>query len=133
MPYADKEKQREYQRLWMQRRRLDWIESQGGACRNCGSTEDLEVDHIDRATKVTHRVWSWSESKRMEELKKCQVLCSVCHKGKSIEAMAKPLVHGTFNGYTEKKCRCDECRTYTVARVSEARRIRKQKQRSGLV
>lgn len=50
---------------------------------DCGSREALEVDHVDASTKVTHRVWSWSASRREGELAKCVVRCAPCHKKKS--------------------------------------------------
>lgn len=79
MPYRNPKRQRRYQREWLRRRRAEWIASQGGACARCGRTDWLEVDHIDPTTKVDHRVWSWSEERRVPELAKCQVLCKRCH------------------------------------------------------
>jgi len=52
-------------------------------CVLCGSTENLELDHINPEEKITHRVWGWSKERREEELSKCQVLCYICHKKKS--------------------------------------------------
>src|SRR5579863_7150610 len=66
----------------MKARRLTWLQ-ENGPCANCGSWTDLEVDHKDPEQKITHRVWSWKESRRLEELAKCQVLCYNCHKEKS--------------------------------------------------
>lgn len=63
-------------------RRKAWL-SENGPCAVCGSSEFLEIDHINPETKVSHNVWSWSESRRTEELKKCQVLCKKCHKEKT--------------------------------------------------
>jgi hypothetical protein len=86
MPCATPEQQKEYQRLWYQRvakkRRQQWFED-NGPCRQCGSTNDLQLDHVDVFTKVSHSVWSWSKQRRDEELKKCQVLCKDCHDKKS--------------------------------------------------
>lgn len=79
MGYKSKEKQRRYQRTWMQRRRAAWLDA-NGPCVDCGSTEDLEVDHVDPTEKECHRVWSWSEERREEELSKCVVRCHECHK-----------------------------------------------------
>lgn len=93
MPYADPEQQRAYQREWIARRRQEWIEA-NGPCARCGSDQDLQVDHIDRAQKVDHKVWSWSQARRDEELAKCQVLCWPCHKEKSIPESARGETHG---------------------------------------
>lgn len=82
MPYADPEQQREYQRQWIAKRRAEWLE-QHGPCVVCGSWDNLEVDHIDPATKLTHNVWSLGKAKREAELAKCQVLCREHHVEKS--------------------------------------------------
>lgn len=82
MPYKDPEKQREYQRRWVAKRKSQWIKA-NRPCAWCGSWESPQVDHIDQGTKVSHNVWTWSESRREAELAKCQVLCEDCHKEKS--------------------------------------------------
>lgn len=75
---------KKYQSAWMKKRRETWLAA-NGPCRLCGSSERLEVDHIDHSTKVDHRVWSWSDERRKAELAKCQVLCHDCHKRKTAE------------------------------------------------
>lgn len=62
----------------------------GRSCAFCGSTENLELDHIDPTTKdpylrrkSNHFIWRWSEERRNAELAKCQVLCHPCHVEKS--------------------------------------------------
>ena len=67
------------------RRRAKVLEIMGGQCINCGSKDNLEIDHIDPHTKsfsisefITH---SWE--KIGPELEKCQLLCKACHKAKS--------------------------------------------------
>lgn len=82
MPYKDPELQRKYQREWYKKRRNAWLDK-NGPCVDCGTTEHLEVDHVDPLTKVNHSIWSWSEHRRLEELKKCVVRCHSCHKRKS--------------------------------------------------
>jgi len=74
-------------------RRAAWI-AENGPCAQCGSTEQLEVDHIDPALKDVRlkrhhsaRLWDWTESKRLAELANCQVLCKRCHKIKSDTAL----------------------------------------------
>jgi hypothetical protein len=107
MPYKDKQKQNAYQVARMKRLREEWLAA-NGPCK-CGSCDQLEVDHIDPTTKVSHRIWSWSEKRRCEELKKCQVLWK-CHIEKSADEARQPLIHGTYSAYSWKLCRCDECR-----------------------
>lgn len=108
MSYKNKEKQREYQRLWLLKQRAEWIH-ENGPCANCGSTEKLEVDHIDGTKKVNHRVWSWSKERRAAELKKCQVLCNSCHKQKTKNDLYGDRQHGTRTMYTNERCRCALC------------------------
>lgn len=92
---------------WEQRRRNEWFAS-FGPCRQCGSSENLEVDHIDPSTKsprikTHHNLWSWSQELLDEELSKCQPLCRECHKIK----------HGKGHGQAayNRGCRCDMCRS----------------------
>src|SRR3990167_8301202 len=93
----------------MHARRQKWLE-ENGPCKQCGSTINLEVDHINPKTKIDHKVWSWAEERMLAELTKCQVLCRSCHHTKSmLERGCIPSPHGTVNRY-RKGCRCAECR-----------------------
>jgi len=83
MPYVNLEKQRQYQREWVARRRHQWFE-QNGPCVDCGTWERLELDHDDAATKVDHRVWSWATERRLVELVKCVARCVPCHDRKTL-------------------------------------------------
>jgi 5-methylcytosine-specific restriction endonuclease McrA len=76
------DKKRKYDREWMRARRKAWFDV-NDSCKQCGSKERLELDHIDPKTKITHNVWSWNVERRNGELKKCQVLCHECHKEKT--------------------------------------------------
>lgn len=121
MSFKDREQQRQYQRDWIARRRRDFFE--GKSCASCGSTDDLELDHIDPRTKKFQpsRLWSMSESNpnRVEELAKCQVLCSDCHKRKtSLEVMTE---HGTRGRY-KRGCRCRPCTDVAVSYSDMIRR-----------
>ena len=107
MPYKDIAKQRAFQRHAVARKRAEWL-NEHGPCRSCGSVENLEVDHIDRSTKIDHKVWSWAEPRRLEELSKCQVLCKKCHLEKTSQETLTP--HGTNTRYTRRGCRCQLCR-----------------------
>jgi hypothetical protein len=109
MPYKDKRKQSEYQNRQVKAARKQWLD-ENGQCRFCGSSIDLEVDHIDPLTKVSHRIWSWSKQRRDAELAKCQPLCKKCHREKSISAISLKINHGTHSGYAYYGCRCDECK-----------------------
>lgn len=72
-----REHYREYQRNWVRDRKKEFYRDK--QCLHCGSKENLELDHIDPSTKVSHSIWSWSEGKRLKEISKCQVLCHACH------------------------------------------------------
>ena len=109
MPYKDPDKQREYQRKWVAEKRATFFKDK--KCANCGSTEDLELDHIHPSLKWKHRIWSYSWKNIMKEVSKCQVLCHDCHFAKSIEekrAGKHKITHGFLRTYNEG-CRCPEC------------------------
>lgn len=108
MPYKDIEARRKWQRENNQRRRQEWL-IQNGPCVECKSTVGLQVDHKDRSTKASHKVWSWSEARRNEELAKCQVLCKDCHQKKTNLENNKPIQHGTHTGHAGRGCRCVPC------------------------
>ena len=88
MPYKNPQKQSEYQCKFVKRKREKWFKI-NGPCIICGSSEGLQVDHIDPSEKVDHRVWFWSSGRRDIELEKCQVLCMECHKKKTHLQLAK--------------------------------------------
>jgi hypothetical protein len=53
----------------------------GRACALCGSTEQLEFDHIDPSTKCFHLSHGfYSEERYWAEAKKCRTLCGPCHR-----------------------------------------------------
>jgi len=108
--YADNEKQKEYQRKRAAACRAAYLSDK--RCAKCGSDIDLELDHIDPPTKVSHSVWSWSEEKRKTELAKCQVLCAECHKKKTAAAYRAKRQHGTKTMYNNARCRCGTCRRF---------------------
>lgn len=51
-----------------------------GPCIDCGSTENLEFDHIDPSTKTCNPTQWWSApAKRDAEIAMCVVRCHNCH------------------------------------------------------
>jgi hypothetical protein len=105
MPYGDSDRQRRYQNEWIKRRRLDWLEA-NGPCVDCGTWDELQVDHVDAGQKVSHRVWSWKKERREAELAKCVVRCEPCHRTKTTENRER--AHGERNGnarLTEREVR----------------------------
>jgi hypothetical protein len=125
VPLASRDARREYARKWMAARRAAWFA--GKCCDVCGSAESLELDHVDPATKVSHRIWSWSESRRLTELAKCRSLCKACHKKRSDQQKRKPLVHGTLTGYWRHGCRCTACKLVRNTYEREKRKARAKK------
>lgn len=101
-----KEYMREYQRQWMAARRAAWFADK--VCVVCGTTEELELHHINPATKVSHNIWGWTAARRDVEVAKCEVRCNVHHMDRTKEQLTRPLVHGTAKGYG-KLCRCRAC------------------------
>lgn len=96
----------------------------GGKCVWCGSTENLEFDHIDASTKeidISKMFRNRAKHTWQAELQKCQLLCRTCHKVKSrVEGnhagghnkIENPQ-HGTAVRYGKLyRCRCDRCRTW---------------------
>ena len=80
-----KEKHNKVKRGKVEERKKLLIEMLGGKCESCGTTKNLQFDHIDPTTK------SFSIAKRyrckdvFEEIKKCQLLCYECHLKKTSE------------------------------------------------
>lgn len=104
------------------KQRADMISFLGGVCVICGTSEGLEIDHIDWSKKELNVSALWPVKKLgrvYQELAKCQLLCFYHHMAKtkadhremrSINYGGfKPWRHGTTYGFMQKKCRCDEC------------------------
>lgn len=105
----DPEYHREYNLTRYHRLRLEYIEQLGGQCTVCGSTEQLEFDHIDPSTKTIDvgKLLNVSKVVREAELKKCQLLCKPHHIEKS--RREREVVHG--GGLSGKKnCPCGPCK-----------------------
>lgn len=104
---------------WYDRRHAQAIEQLGGKCVQCGSTYDLEFDHIEPSTKksVISKMWTASESRFQAELLKCQLLCTSCHLEKTTQEKLKTgrkVEHG--GGLTGKRnCYCPLCKPLKVA------------------
>lgn len=92
-------------------RRTAWIASQGGKCVQCGATDSLEIDHLERASKEYEADYLWSlhpdNPLVTTELAKCQLLCRKCHRSKTNLEM-QTAEHGTLSKY-QGGCRCIPC------------------------
>lgn len=107
-----------YMKLMYAEKRKYYEDLLGGVCALCGKTDDLHFDHIDprrKNFKIGGHVL-WKESRIIEELKLCQLLCSGCHRYKTkaehtvgILRRERQIKHGTTNEYNNYKCRCHLC------------------------
>lgn len=103
----------------------------GGECANCGSTEQLQFDHIKRDRKDNyHQISAFIDAKWervLKELKKCQLLCRKCHMRKSNAERGRTGIynHGTANRYRILHCRCELCSGCHKAYMKEWHRKRK--------
>lgn len=73
---------------YYQKRRIRFysaFEKFGGCCKNCGSKESLQFDHIDESTKLYNisEMHYHSDKLFYDELDKCQLLCKTCHERKT--------------------------------------------------
>lgn len=100
---------RDYMKTRYETRRSQILEKLGGCCVKCGSSENLEIDHVDRNKKkfdIGKAIAGWSWVKLNAELEKCQLLCKKHHQDKTIEENS--VEHG--QGATGKRgCHCELC------------------------
>lgn len=117
----------EYHREYYKKRRQAIFDYLGQyACVDCGSEEDLEIDHIDPSTKAFSVNTRMSVKNNSVELDKCQVLCRKCHQAKTARENSG-FRHGTVYGWMKKKkCMCAECQDHKSA-WNEARNARRRK------
>ena len=81
----NKEKRLEYAKAQRYEKRAICLEYLGGKCVKCGTTHNLQFDHIKREGKkytITRRITGNFDNLK-EELDKCQLLCVDCHKVKT--------------------------------------------------
>lgn len=121
-----RENYNEYMRKYMlkryHRRRSDSIEKLGGKCVVCGTTDNLEIDHIDRSTKTMaiSGLWSCNIQRYEAELKLCQLLCEQHHKENT--SRENSVDHG--GGKTGKRnCYCELCAPLKRAYARERRQL----------
>lgn len=107
--------------------RKEAIEILGGKCVCCGSTENLQIDHIDPKEKTLKVAKEYANPLFWEELKKCQLLCQSCHIKKTSEEQRKN-IHGTW-GMHKRGCRCEKCKAL-VANYSREYKRKKREQKN---
>lgn len=99
---------RAYHRRYYQLRRKKLIDHLGGRCAVCGKTEDLHIDHVEKDKKAFAISHKMSIKNNVEELKKCQLLCSEHHHEKTAQEN-RGITHGKTTAWMRYKCRCDIC------------------------
>lgn len=116
----DREKLREYQRVWMAQRRAEFFA--GKCCVECGSIEDLQLARLESGLSL-RGIWSWAAERRNKVLEQCRVLCAKHGKKDRSVRRGAVVMHGTEWMYQSRHCRCPEC----VAAASVARQRRRGK------
>jgi len=116
---------RDYMKERYHRLRAEAVRILGEKCAVCGSTENLEIDHINRADKKIDlgKLTSVSRERFLNELQVCQLLCEAHHLEKTRRESS--VEHG--GGKTGKRnCYCDLCaplkRAYARERRQSTRR-----------
>lgn len=81
-----KAKRTQTQRELRHKKKSILVEHLGGKCVGCGTTEDLQFDHLDRTQKLftISKKLDYSLDKLIPEADKCQLLCYTCHEYKSL-------------------------------------------------
>lgn len=110
MVWSSLEAAREYHRNYYRRRRQPMLDYLGGKCADCGSTEELQFDHIDPREKSFEikANLTLNNPEVRAELDKCQLLCKPCHLRKSAKERSG-FTHGTMYAWMAKRCRCEVC------------------------
>ena len=86
----NKENRLEHAKAHRDKRRAHCIEYLGGKCVVCGTTHNLQFDHIKREGKkynITEKLTIKFDNLK-EELDKCQLLCVPCHLEKTAKEWA---------------------------------------------
>ncbi len=107
---------KEYIREYRKKRKQLALDMLGGKCVVCGTEDNLHFDHITPENKVNEisSMFTSNINVFIDEVKKCQLLCSDCHIEKSINEgdyliNRKSWEHGV-SGYINQKCRCEICK-----------------------
>lgn len=112
-----------------QRNRELAIDSLGGKCVNCGTSDNLTFDHVieqrngDKKLLISQLIFSNKET-LLRELQKCQLLCRPCHGLKTALDRGYSIPdHGTCSRYSNYRCRCIGCVAAHTAYQREYQRI----------
>lgn len=113
MAAKNPEKYNSYMNEYMKKRyrqRMDRaIDILGGKCVECGTTDNLQLDHVDPTTKTYdfNKIWNRSLDVFDAELEKAQLLCKEHHQAKTLVQLS--VEHG--GGKSGKRnCKCLPCK-----------------------
>jgi 5-methylcytosine-specific restriction endonuclease McrA len=88
-----REQRRVYQAEYRKRRRNRAIELLGGKCSECGTTENLELNHIDPSQKrFSLGKWDGTAEEYWREVVKCNLLCHEHHVAETDRQRAAGLI-----------------------------------------
>ena len=89
--------------------RAEKIYMLGGKCIDCGSTDNLEFDHIDPENKdfCISNYMTYPSSLVDAELAKCTLRCKSCHSSRT--RTQNSVEHGA-GASGKRNCRCEPCR-----------------------
>ena len=85
-----------------------FIDKLGGQCVSCGTTDNLEFDHInplDKSFTISGYLASTNAcelEKVLEEVNKCQLLCKQCHRKKT-DGPDRPIINQKLRNTWDKK------------------------------
>ena len=113
MAYKDKAKMAEYRRLWMKKRRWQWVAA-NGPCQFCGDTRDLKLSCIDEEKRIVPSgttFWSFSKERRDAILENFRVLCRSCNAMWANNPVVDVgrILHGMYEQGYKRGCRCAAC------------------------
>lgn len=82
MPYSDENKQREWQKEWKRKKRLETIEKLGGHCIYCGCdiVEALEINHKSGGGRQSRKHHVRPHTENIDELELTCIVCNAWHK-----------------------------------------------------
>lgn len=106
--WNNKEEVKEYHRKYWYKRRQKIIDYLGGLCARCGTSQDLEFDHINPEEKLFDISAKCTLATSKDEIDKCQLLCKSCHLKKTVDEK-ETFTHGTQYGFQKIKCNCQLC------------------------
>lgn len=88
-----KEERRAYQAEYRRKRRDKAIELLGGKCVICGTTDNLEINHIDpQAKSFSLGKWDGKAADYWAEVAKCNLLCHEHHKEETLRQQQAGLI-----------------------------------------